>query len=1053
MTTKAVAEPCPRCGSTGPEGFRFCGACGAPLTPWERSAAPPPRPEVARSADRRQLTVLFCDLVDSTALSERLDPEELRDVVRAYQAACAEPIERFEGHIAQYLGDGLLVYFGYPEAHEDDARRSLLAALAMLQAMARLNATRMVARGLRLAVRMGIHTGPVVAGEVGAGGRREHLAVGQTPNVAARLQGLAEPDTIVLSGATHRLARGFFQFEPLGEHRLKGISTPVEVYRAVRETGAHSRFEVERSQGLSPLVGRRRELDALFECFEAAREGRGQVVLVEGEAGVGKSRLLHQFEERLADHAHTLWVCRCAFFSRSSAFQPVVDLLKRLFQWRDEAAPELRRALLQEQLRHFGLPLEEALPLFADLLGLPPEAAHSLSPRRQNELTQQSLVALLLAQARKQPVVFVVEDLHWADPSTREMLSLLVERMREAPLLLVMTTRPPSDELPGGSRLMLPGLMDEEVTRLVMGLTGGRPLPPQVLRQVIQKTDGIPLFVEELTKALLESDLLRQEGTAYVLTRPLPAVAIPATLQDALMARLDRHGDLKDLAQLCAVLGREFSYGLLEAVSGLEETELRGKLRRLVDAELLFETSRGDERYLFKHALLQDAAYDSLLKSTRQDFHRRVATTLEARLPRLMEEKPELLAYHHLGAGLAPQAVHWLCLAGQRALTQGANLEAIAHLEQALGVLEGMPAGLGRDEQELSTQLALGGAWTTSGRFSASQVERAYGRALALCEQLGDTPPHFWGLLGLWNFHHSRANLDLALELGQRCLHMAKRLGAHDMLLSAYNAVGSTLYFRGEPAEARGYLQTAVELDEANRHRPYVATLAGAFGGVSARCDLAATLCHLGLPEEAVAQSQAAIHRAQEPGSDNSLAFAVAFAAQLYQSLGNGAQLRHHAEWALTASSKRGYFFETLARFFVGAATVGEALAQGGADREERLDEGRARMVEGLESYRMLGARLSQSYMLAQLVELDLARGHLEAARAGLAEAFQAAATGEGYWLAELHRLTGLLVRAEGGISAEARAVECFRRALDVARSRSNRLFEQRALMELERAG
>ncbi|MGE6757337.1 ATP-binding protein [Corallococcus interemptor] len=1041
MTTRAGAAPCPKCGSACPEGFRFCGACGAQLT----------SPETER-AERRQLTVLFCDLADSTALSERLDPEELREVVRAYQSACAGPIERFEGHIAQYLGDGLLVYFGYPEAHEDDARRSLLAALAMLQSMARLNATRMKERGLRLSVRIGIHTGPVVTGEVGAGSRREHLAVGQTPNIAARLQGLAELDSIVLSGATYRLARGFFQFEALGERMLKGISAPMDVYRAVRESGAHSRFEAERVHGLSPLVGRQRELNALVECFQAAREGRGQCVLVEGEAGVGKSRLLHQFGERLSEHAHVLRVCRCSFFDRSSAFQPVVDLLKSVCQWRDEDSPERKGALLEERLRHFGLPLEEAVPLFAGLLGLPlgeAYAAPRLTPRMQNQRTQELLVALVVAQARARPVVLVVEDLHWADPSTRELLRLLMERAREVPLLLVMTTRPPWDDETGMLRLRLPAFTDEEATQLVLGLTGGLMLPPQVLRQVLQKADGIPLFVEELTRTLLTSGLLQREETALVPRRPLPAMAIPATLQDALMARLDRHGDLKELAQLCSVLGREFSHDQLAAVCALDEPELRGKLQRLVEAGLLFENTRDGASYVFKHALLQDAASDSLLKSLRQDFHRRIAMTLEARFPRLTAEKPERLAHHLLGAGLSAQAVIWLCKAGQRALARWANLEAITHLELALRVLEGLPRGPERDEQELALQLTLGGAWTTSGRFWAPQVEHAYGRALELCGQLEDTPMHFWGLLGLWNFHHARANLDLALELSQRCLELAKRLGANDMLLSAYNAVGSTLSFRGELTEACAYLQTAVTLDDAHRHLPYAGTPVGEFGGVGARCDLAITLCRLGLHEEAVTHSQAAIQRAREIDSASSLAFAVTFASQLYQAMGDLARLRQHAQWALTISTEQGYFFQTLALFFLGTAAVGEALAHDGPDRDARLDEGRARMREGLESYRRMGARLSQSYMLAQLVEADLARGHLEAARTGLSEAFQAA-TSERYWLAELHRLSGVLARAEGGTFAEARAAESFQKALDVARSQGNRLFEQRALMELE---
>jgi class 3 adenylate cyclase/predicted ATPase len=1051
MTMNTRVEPCPKCGETGPEGFRFCGACGAPLLPPKAPAAPASRPP--DHADRRQLTVLFCDLADSTALSERLDPEELRDVVRAYQAACADPIERFEGHIAQYLGDGLLVYFGYPEAHEDDARRSLLAALAMLQAMARLNASRMEARGLRLAVRIGIHTGPVVAGEVGAGGRREHLAVGQTPNIAARLQGLAALDSIVLSGATYRLTQGFFEFEPLGEHKLKGVSAPVDVYRALRETDAHGRFEVERSRGLSPLVGRRQELEVLTGCFEAAREGRGQLILVEGEAGVGKSRLRHQFVARLSEHAHTLLVCHGAFFYRSSAFHPVVAMLKRVFRWRDGDSPERERARLEKRLRRFTLPLEKTLPLLAALMGLPlGESQPHLSPRKQHRLTQEVLIALLLEHARKRPVVIVLEDLHWADPSTRELLRRVVERTRDSRMLVLMTTRPPRDtswdEVPGMRRLALPGLTNEEVTRFVMGLTGGRTLPRQVLQQVLQKTDGIPLFVEEFTKTLLESGLLERTETAYLLTKPLPAMAVPATLQDALMARLDRQGDLKELAQLCAVLGREFSHSLLEAVSGQEASRLRAKLQRLVDAELLFESSRDAETYVFKHALLQDAAYDSLLKSRRQDLHGRIAAALESRFPRLAEEHPEVLAHHHLGAGNIARAVHWLSRAGQRAHVRSANPEAITLLEQALGLLEGLPPKPERDAQELDVRLALGGAWSASQGFAAPQVERSYGRALALCGQLGDTAQHFWGIWGLWNFHHARADLDPALELGERCLRLAKHLERPELLLRAANSIGSTLYFRGAPAKARAYLESAVALDDAHRHRVNT-TPAGTFGGVSARCDLAATLWHLGLREEAVAQSQTALVRARELDSANSLAFATTFAAQLYQSMGDLPRLRHHAEWALEVSRERGYFFHTLALFFLGAAMVGEALAQGGTGTAARLDEGRALMREGFDAYRRLGARLSQTYMLAQLAQVDLVRGQLAVARSELEEAFQAAATGERYWLAELHRLTGLLARAEGGTLAEARAQESFGQALAVARSQGNRLFEQRALEAL----
>ncbi len=1058
MTTGALQITCAKCGFASPTGFKFCGSCGQPFSALTPPPVPPAREEVSR-ADRRQITVLFCDLADSTPLSEALDPEELREVVRAYQAACAGPIERYEGHIAQYLGDGLLVYFGFPEAHEDDPQRSLHAALAMLQEMERLNAKLERERGIRLAVRIGIHTGPVVAGEVGAGERREHLAMGQTPNIAARLQGLAERDCIVLSGATYRLARGFFEFEPMGERVLKGVSAPVDVYRALRETGVRSRFEAEVHQGLSPLVGRQGELDALAALFESVREGHGKLALLVGEAGIGKSRLLHQFQERLLNQAHTWLVCRCAPFYRNTAFHPVVELLKRVFQWSDTDSPEKKLEALEERLRLLGLPLSSSVPLYAGLLSLPLGEAYpplELSPQKQKQQTLESLLTLLLKQTESRPVVLVLEDLHWADPSTLELLRLLVERTRSAPLLMILTTRPPPDTswegVPSFTQLVLHGLSEGEVTRLVAGLTSGKALPPTVLKQVVQKTDGIPLFVEELTKMLLESGLMRETETAYELVGPLPSMAIPATLQDALMARLDRQGDVKELAQLCAVLGREFSFELLAAVSPFDEALLQRNLARLAEAELIFERTEADRSYIFKHALIQDAAYDSLLKSKRQDFHRRIAETLETQFPETAKRSPELLAHHFAGAGLTARAVQYLHQAGQLALSRSANLEAIHHLEKGLAMLETLPAGPERAARELPLQLTLGGAWSAARGYAAPQVERAFGRALAICEQMGDTPQLFWVCWGLWSFHIVRANLDQALELGRRCLRLAKlQEGTPLVRLAACEATGMAHYFRGELHEARELLLEAEQLDEANPGLPVV-MLTGSFHGVSARCALALVHWHLDLPEEAVARERASLRRAEQLHHLNSQAFALTYAARLYDSMEDTPRLHQYSELAVSISQKLSNFFVTLATFFLGLARLKDAEAHEGEARVAGLREGQAQMRQGLDSYRALGARLSQTYMLARFVEYDLAQGRLDEARPRLAEALRAVeSTGERYWEAELHRLTGELALAEGGPSAQAEAEAAFRRALETARSRGDKPFEHRATASLER--
>jgi class 3 adenylate cyclase len=558
----ATPAPAPTPSSSGPSG-----------RPADLAAEVTSRPADARvpDAERRQLTVLFCDLVDSTVLASQLDPEEWRELVRAYQETCAKVIARYDGHIAQYLGDGLLVYFGYPQAHEDDAQRAVRAGLGMVEAMGQLNTLLAQERGVQLAVRLGIHTGLVV-GEVGGGARQEQLALGETPNIAARLQGLAAPNTVVITGATFQLLGGFFACQPIGTPPLKGVAQPLAVYRVLYESMARSRLEVVGSTGLTPLVGREQEISLLRDRWALVKEGLGQVVLLSGEAGIGKSRLVEVVKEQVAAEPQAwLTPCQCSSYYQSTALYPMIDLLERVvLRFEREESPQQKLAKLEGFLVQYGLPLAEAVPLFAALLSLPLVADYvslAVSPEQQKQRTLHALLTILLRIAAQQPVLLIIEDLHWFDPSTLELLSLLIDQGPTARILALFTCRP--DFRPpwtGRSHLTqvtLPRLPPRQAAELSRWAAHGKALPAEVVEQVVAKTDGVPLFVEELTKMVVESGLLREVDGRYELTRTLPPLAIPATLQDSLMARLDRLAPIKAVAQLGATIGRQFGYDLL----------------------------------------------------------------------------------------------------------------------------------------------------------------------------------------------------------------------------------------------------------------------------------------------------------------------------------------------------------------------------------------------------------------------------------------------------------------------------------------------------------
>jgi class 3 adenylate cyclase/tetratricopeptide (TPR) repeat protein len=877
-------RPCSVCGTRNPPRFRFCGGCGAPLETVVHGAVG--GVEVEPEAERRQLTVMFCDLVGSTRLSLDLDPEELRELLRGYQAACARAIERFDGHIAQYLGDGVLVYFGYPVALENEAERAVRAGLSVAEEVHRLGAKWRHRTGETLAVRIGIHTGLVVVGEVGSGAKRENLALGGTPNIAARLQSIAEPNTVVISAVTHRLVSRSFATTDLGPRTLRGVSGIGAIYRV---DGIQDEV---RSGRRTELVGRERELAALAEMWDDVRDGRGRTVILVGDAGIGKSHLVDGFLDTLADVSHIVIECRCLPYYHNTALHPFVDRLESEIGLRAGKSPEQALHSLEKLLERDGLPVREAMPAFAALLGLPYEMPDPApSPEAFKDRIHAWLLQLLLHTAETCPVVFLVEDVHWADPSTIELITRFRSRIDATRVLALFTARTGfrSEWSEHGDvvRVDLGRLSAADTERIVHGVAG-KPLPAEVLRQIVMRTDGVPLFVEELSKTVLQTGLLVERPDRYVLEGPLPPLAIPATLQDSLEARLDRLAAVKEIAQLGATLGREFAYDLLHAVSGIDEQTLHHGLQRLVDAELILEVESGDSpAYAFRHALLQEAAYQSLLRSTRQRYHARIAEVLVREFPELTQSEPETVALHYAAAGLPHlSAPRWL-EAGKRAMRAWANQEAVSHLRNGLAQLELMEPSVDRAGLELELQATLGPALIATEGYTSAAVRSAYERALAICQDSGEVERLATIVVGLFAYHIVRLDLNEAGALADELTELAGRTGSEEMQLLADGAKGSVLLNLGALKQAEHYFERAITAYDPQRH----SSLLLSFGhdvGVVSHSYLGAVHWFAGFPIRSRRSGEAAVELARSVGHPHSLAFALAF---------HGAQNLWRREW------------------------------------------------------------------------------------------------------------------------------------------------------------
>jgi class 3 adenylate cyclase/predicted ATPase len=1003
------------------------------------TVAAAPRDATAKAdAERRQLTVMFCDLVGSTALSTRFDPEDLRELIGAYHRAVTEVVAGFDGFVAKYMGDGVLIYFGYPRAHEDDAERAIRAGLGSIEAVNRLDVG-----PVKLQARVGIATGLSVVGDlIGEGSAQELSVVGETPNLAARLQALARPGSVAIADGTRRQIGGLFEVEDLGHQSLTGFAEPQRVWRVLGESGLVSRFEALRSR-TAPLIGRDEEQDLLLRRWQQTKTGEGRVVLVSGEPGIGKSRLTAALSDAIEKIPHIRLRWFCSPHHQGSALHPIIVQLERAagFARRDTTEEKVRK--LRELLAS-GLGAENEFDLLAELLSLPNSAGDlHLSPQRKREALFESLLRQLAALARRRPVLAVFEDVHWIDPTSRELLDLIIDQIRWMPVLLVVTFRPEFTASWSGqphvSSLALNRLDARDGRTLVQHLSNNRMLAGETVADIIKRTDGVPLFVEELTKAVLESTTQEDDVAAIQAANPIATLAIPATLHASLIARLDRLGAAaKEVAQIGAVLGREFTYELIESVAQRPKAELDAALGQLSDAGLLF--CRGvppQSSYLFKHALVQDAAYGTLLRGRRQEVHGRVVLVLEQSFSDLVERQPELLAHHLAGTAETERAAAQWLKAGQRAAARSAHFEAIGHFGRGLATIASLPQGPDRDRQEIELQLARGVSLSTAKGFSSAEAAEAYTRAKDLSEKVGTVDRLFVSLWGLWNFTRT-SNINAARDLSDKLMVLTEKHDNAGFRLEAHHAAWATHFYQGQPALSRHHSEEGRNLYDFERHRSH-ADVYGHDPGVCARDVGAWTGWLLGYPDEALASANDALILAGRVHHPFSLGIALLHACIFHQLRRdpNLASRRLGAAEILAADQR-------LALPIDPRILRGAILAAQGAGAEAV-----ASIREGLVERQTTAAMLYRPYNLGLLAEALECEGDHDGALEVLADALATIEkTGERWWEPEIHRLKAMALVARCSF-AESEA--CFAQSIRIAQQQQAKSLELRAATSLAR--
>jgi class 3 adenylate cyclase/tetratricopeptide (TPR) repeat protein len=1009
----------------------------APTTAGPGTGLPP---KLQDAAERRQLTIMFCDLVESTALSTRLDPEDLREIISDYHQRCSKVIVKYGGVVARYMGDGVLAYFGYPQAHEDDPERAVRSGLTLVKVVADLD----VGPRTALQIRVGIATGLVVVGDLLSGDpAHEYEVVGEAPNLAARLQTLAEPNMVVIDSNTRRLLGHLFEYRAFGPLSVKGFDRPLMVWQVTRVSAVDSRFEALRAIN-TPLIGREEEIDLLTRRWEQARRGEGCVVLISGEPGIGKSRLAEAILERLSHVPHNRLRYFCSPHHRDSALFPSIVQLERAARFRRDDTNEQRLDKLEALLAEGSHDLSEVVPLLAELLSIATGDRYpplSFTPRQRKEKTLHAQVAHIEGLARRQPVLMVFEDTHWSDPTTRELLDRLIDRVPTLRVLVIITFRPefspPWLGRPNVTLLDLSRLPPHRCAEMILQVTDGKALPREIAAKIIDRTDGVPLFIEELTKTVVESGVLTESADHYVVTGPVAPLAIPTTLHASLLARLDRLAPTREVTQIAAALGRQFSHELISAVTLMPQRELDDALARLVHAELIFQRGTPpDAEYTFKHALVQDAAYSTLLRSRRQELHTRIAVALEGHFPEIVAAQPALLAQHCAEAGLAEKAVVYWLKAGRQALARSGMTEAVGQLQRGLDVLAGLPDAPWCRQRELDLRIVLGQALASTKGYSAPEVGETIARARALAEHI-DRPDDLVPLsLNQWAFHLMRCEHKQALSLAEQVEKIGEARGDITVQLIGRRERGLTHYWLGELVAARALLEQCHGLADSARRSlkglgedPYATMLAF----------LAATLAHLGYIDQARARINEALSEARRIGHARTLANVLMYAFWIDLAI-HSRETQAHAEELVALSTEHQF------PLFLAWATI---LRGGSLTLRGQVREGLTLLVQGLAEVRATGCVASTPRILMRIARTYGMLGQPMEGLKFLDEAAQIVeTTEERVSEAELHRLRGDLLSAIGDQPA---AELSYHQALAVAERQSAKLFGLRASTSLAR--
>ena len=996
------------------------------------------RPQDA--AERRQVTVMFSDLVGSTALSARMDPEDLREVISAYQKCVAATVRRYGGFIAKYMGDGVLVYFGYPQAHEDDAERAVRAGLELVAAVGALKTH------ATLQTRVGIATGLVVVGDlIGSGASQEQAIVGETPNLAARLQGIAEPNSVVIAESTRKLVGNLFELQDLGAQDLKGISGRVQSWGALRPSSVESRFDALHASPLTELVGREEELELLRRRWSKAKTGEGQLVLLSGEPGIGKSRLTAALLERLAAEPHTRLRYFCSPQHTDSALYPIISQMERAAGFTHNDTLQAKFDKLDALLASSSTPRNDAA-LLADMLSLPSDGRYptlELAPQQRRQKTLEALTAQLEALSRSGPVLMIFEDVHWVDPSSLEVLGRTVDRLKTLPVLLTITYRPEFDPpwigRPYVTALNLNRLGEREIAAIIDRVTGNKALLESTRQDIIKRTDGIPLFVEEMTKAVLEAE--GEAAASAVATIPSPCIGVPASLHASLMARLDRLGPAKEVTQIGAAIGREFSYPLLAAVVGRPEREVQSSLDRVVAAGLLFQQGLPPHgTYLFKHALVQDAAYGTLLRQPRRALHARIAEALEGQFADIVESQPELLARHCTEAGQIERAVPMWVQAGSNAARTSASTEALRHFNKALDLVRSMPDDKARNRHELAIQINLGHVHVTAKGFGAPEAGAAYARARDLANDLQDQSQLFTSMWGLWLFNNTQPGKGAARSLSEELLALGARTADSGQMLQACHASWTTNFIIGDFGYTSRQARRGRELYDASEHRTHKYLYAGHDPGVCSRIFGAASAFVLGFPDQALSLVREASDLAKTLNHPLSLIIGELFRTLVHLFRGEPRDAMPILDRAVRVATEAGIPRGMWANFLNGWALAVDGGAEAGVSRA-LLD---------FDAPGAAGQELLRPFYTGVLADMCRAAGRLDDGLRLVNKALELATTLDSHWgLAEAHRIKGELLLARG--EAEAAVQPCFETAIGIARRQGARSWELRAAISFAR--